>query len=85
MNLPALMNGAGELEENVNLQRRDLRHCLGGLQQIVFCDGLKSVIAGRVQINSLDKFHVVEERAERHEVRKANFVPFGHLKGMSEL
>lgn len=77
------MNCTGELKENFNLKRRYLRHCLGGLKQIIFCYGLKAIIARCIKINSLDEFHVVEERAERHEVGETNFVPLGDLNGLS--
>lgn len=74
------MNSPGQLEQNVDLQRRDLRHCLGGVQELVFRDRLEAVSVGGVEVHSLDKLHVVEQRAERHEVGETDFVAFGHLK-----
>lgn len=76
------MDGTGELEQNVDLEWWDLRHRLCGVQQLVLGDWLQPASAGSVQVNSFDEFHVVKERAERHEVRKADFVSFGYLKRM---
>lgn len=77
------MDCTGELEQNVDLQRCDLRHCLCRMQQFVLCDRLKTVVAGCVQVDTLDELDIVEKRAERHEVGKANFVSFGDLKTKS--
>lgn len=74
------MGCTGELEQNVDLQRCDLRHSLCRMQQLVLCDRLETVVAGCIQVDTLDELDVVEKRAERHEVGKANFVSFGDLK-----
>lgn len=73
------MNCTGELEENVDLQRCNLRHCLRRVKQFFLGDGLESVAAGRVQVDTLDELHVVQQRAEGHEIRKRHFVPLSHL------
>lgn len=79
------MYGARELKQNVNFQRRDLRHRLCRMKQLFFGYRLQATSASGVQINSLDEFHVVEKRTERHEIRKTNFVSFGNLQGILKL
>lgn len=74
------MDSAGQLEQDVDLERGDLRHGLGGVQELVFRDRLEAASMGGIEVNSFDEFHVVEKRAERHEVWEADLVAFGHLK-----
>lgn len=74
------MDGSGQLEQDVDLERGDLRHGLGGVQELVFRDGLQAVSTRGVEVNSFDELHVVEKRAERHEVREADLMALGHLK-----
>lgn len=74
------MDSAGQLEQDVDFKWRNLRHCLGGVQEFVFRDRLQAVSVGGVEVNSFDQLHVVEERAERHKVWEADFVALGHLQ-----
>lgn len=50
------------------------------MKKLVLCDRLEAVSTSCVQVNSLDQLHVVEQGAERHEVRKADFVSLCHLQ-----
>lgn len=74
------MNGACQLKQNVDLERCNLRHRLGRVKKLVFCDRFETISSSCVQVNSLDELHVVEKRAESHEVGKADFVTCGYLK-----
>ena len=77
--VPALMDDAGQLEQDVDLERRNLAHRLGGVQQLVLGNWFRPVAAGRVQVNAFDQLHVVEQRVKCHKVGKAYPVPLGNL------
>lgn len=79
-NLPSLMNGTGELIENVDFKWCNLRHRLSRVKELILSYWLRAASSGCIQVDSLDQLHVVEERAERHEVRKTHFVSFRHLQ-----
>lgn len=75
------MQDAGQLVQDVDLQRRDLAHDLRGEQQLIFGDRFGAMAASGVEVDAFDQFHVVQQRIEGHEIRKAHLVSFGNLSG----
>lgn len=77
--LPSLVNNAGQLEQDVHLERRHLAHHLGRVEQLVLRDRLHSVAIGGIQVDALDQLHVIQQRIKGHKVGVANLVSLRYL------
>lgn len=75
-----MVQDSGQLVQDVDLQRCDLAHDLGGLEQLVLGDWFAAMATGGVQVDAFDQFHVVQQRVEGHEIGEADAMPFGDLK-----
>lgn len=76
---PCLMDGASQVEKDVDLQRRDLAHRLGGEEDLILGDHIRATALGGVQVDLFDQFHVVQQRGKCDEIREAHFVTLSYL------
>lgn len=63
-----------QIEENVDFEGSHVRHLLGCGSEFFLCHLRPSVALREVQVNLLHQFHIVQQRAEGHEVGE------GHLQ-----
>jgi len=75
------MDGTCQMVEDVDLQRRDLAHRLGGVEDLILGDHIRATSFGGVQVDLFDQFHVIQQRGKCDEIREAHFVTLSDLVG----